>query len=63
LLEDVFDSPARPPEVEAQIKEIEAGIDADDLVGARAKLEALRAKLGSRDEEVIRLDVHLDASS
>jgi len=55
LLLEVFDTPLRPDEVTAQLREIGDLIDADDLEGARKVLDALAESLGERDAEVTRL--------
>jgi recombinational DNA repair ATPase RecF len=55
LLTDIFESPLRPKDVEAQIHQVAALIDNEDLEGAKAALNALQQRLGHDDREVARL--------
>lgn len=60
LLTDIFDSPLRPEDVEAQIHRVAELIDDEDLTGAKFELERLQARLGSDDREVTRLNAMID---
>ncbi len=55
LLTDIFESPLRPNDVEAQIHQVATLIDNEDLEGAKAALNALQQRLGHDDREVARL--------
>lgn len=60
LLEEIFDTQTLPAPTRAKVSEIDGLLQANDLAGARAALDALSAKLGDSDADVIRLRTTLD---
>lgn len=59
LLREHFQTEARPTSGESDLRGLYAAIDAGDLAAAEAALEALRARWGSDDPELVRAEALL----
>ncbi|MCK8501061.1 AAA family ATPase [Myxococcus fulvus] len=56
LLEDIFDEPSRPQEMQGALDRLAEFIDGSKLMEARTLLNTLRAQLGADDTDIVRAE-------